>query len=87
MHGKYQLVLHSDYQPSSGAGESGQSPDPSEFVSAVSWRGNSNILAATNWGHIKVCDMDVCVMMHALAGVGDIVLLKGQSRIHLIYTG
>ena len=63
MHSKSQLVLHSISQ-AVGAGESGLSPDPSEIVSAVSWRGNSNILAATNWGHIKVCDMDVCVMIH-----------------------
>ena len=88
MHGKSQLVSLSDYEPCSGVGESRQSPDPSKFVRAVSWRGNSNILAATNWGHIKVCDMyHDTSLIHALAGVGYIVLLRRQSRIHLIYTG
>ena len=48
------------YQSSSA--ENRQSPDPSEFVSAVSWRGNSGVLLAANsLGHIKVsvwlCDV------------------------------
>ena len=42
-------------QPSSAAGEAGQPPEPNEFVSAVSWRSNSNVLLAANsQGHIKV---------------------------------
>ena len=42
-------------QPSSAVGETGQSPEPSEFVSAVTWRNSSNVLLAANsQGHIKV---------------------------------
>ena len=42
-------------QPSSAVGEAGQSPEPSEFVSAVTWRNTTNVLLAANsQGHIKV---------------------------------
>ena len=48
-------------QPSSAVGEVGQSPEPGEFVSAVTWRNTTNVLlAAICQGHIKVS----VVMMH-----------------------
>lgn len=41
--------------PSSAAGEPGQSPEPNEFVSAVCWRNDTNILLAANsQGYVKV---------------------------------
>ena len=48
-------ILCVSFQPSSAVGEAGQSPEPSEFVSAVTWRNASNVLLAANsQGHIKV---------------------------------
>jgi E3 ubiquitin-protein ligase RFWD2 len=54
----YQYGTPRGLLPSSAAGEPDQSPEPSEFVSAVSWRRNSNILLAANsQGYIKVLEM------------------------------
>jgi E3 ubiquitin-protein ligase RFWD2 len=54
----YQYNCTRGLLPSSAVGETGQSPEPSEFVSAVTWRNSSNVLLAANsQGHIKVLEM------------------------------
>ena len=72
-------------QPNSAAGEPGQSPEPNEFVSAVCWRNDTNILLAANSkGYVKVSSyssfLATVSTMHNIDHTGaDIVLSNTQT--------